>query len=404
MLIELRLNALLKELDLDYHGSRKELAESCGVHRHTIAKLCSDEMSNPSLDVLSDICRWIKHKKQNTNFDPSILPGALFGLRPTKLWRAFGKSDSVTIYLGEYKQKHEDMPNIPAHRSVARSDAEVESMIMRCLSSTETMGADRPAVHTRFIPFQYTWINPCPDVCEFELDKKRAMKVFRSGIRKRGEKESVILLGSQRVNYLVECLVAELYGCRPFAPATGVPKVPFFLCYRDFDRSVKSCFGGRDFPPGYKIRNKAEFEEACEKYRKKHGKKSAPQPMTPGTYYLRDRKGPWELCPWIPDREDAGIVIINREAVRIEMAVFGFSGPATCAVGRYLIDHPEKFWPEGSPDDADSAVTTTIKGIETGIYLCRVKFPPKNTSRQGKEEDEDYKSARVEVIPLPLWS
>lgn len=49
---------------------------------------------------------------------------------------------------------------------------------------------------------------------------------------------------------------------------------------------------------------------------------------------------------WQRKKQDAGIVIIIREAENVEMAAFGFSGRATNAIGNVLLQDSEKFWPE----------------------------------------------------------
>ncbi len=422
MQIELRLKQFLKLYGLDTHGFRKELAKACKVHRHTIGALLTNEISNPSLKVLSNICRWILVKKKSDIekglFDPSILPGALFGSRESKLWLAFGKSRWVTIYLGEYQQAHRDLPHVPAHRSVSRRDAEVASMFTGRLSSTSDMGQYRPSVHTRFIPFHYTWNQPCQEGCEFDKDRDRATRTFDREILPRNPEESVILLGSQRANYLVECTVANLFGCQPFSPASGPPVVPFYLCYRDFDRTVRSCFGGDVFPPNFEDWNPELYQKTCDEARKKKQFDKKHPPSIPGTYFLKDKEGPWDLCPWIPAKEDAGIVIIVRREGRMEMSVVGFSGSATVALGRHLIEYPWEFWPlRSDPENlteeekesdkySDKAATTTASGLEIGVYVCRVKFEPKDKSKRTGDDDdeEDYKASVEEVIPLPFWN
>jgi transcriptional regulator with XRE-family HTH domain len=424
MQIELRLKSFLKKYGLDYHGVKNELAEVCDVHRHTIGKLLKNEMSNPSLNLLSKICRWILRKKEieieNGEFDPSILPRELFGSRPAELWLAFGKSRRVTIYLGEYQQSHQDMPHVPAHRSVSRRDAEVESMFIQRLSSTEVMGANRPVVHTRFIPFHYTWkkSDGSDDTVENNVtddDRDRAIRVYERDVRKRNPNESVIMVGSQRVNYLLECQVANIFGCEPFAQALDNPKVPFYLCYRDFDHSVNSCFGGRHFPPHYETWNKADYNKICEAYEKEHGPIIDHPPSVPGTYYRLDEKGPWQHCPWTKEKEDAGIVLIVRDGDQMDVGVFGFAGSATVAVGRHLMEYPWDFWPEAIDPDTEKKkkgkkappppCTTIVGGLEIGVYLCKVEFTPKVKSRQSYDEgvEENYDVSISTVIPLPVW-
>lgn len=89
-------------------------------------------------------------------------------------------------------------------------------------------------------------------------------------------------------------------------------KVPFYLCYRAFDRQVPSCFGGLE----------------------NHVGKSGD--IRHGTYFL-DENFEWQLFEWKKKKQDAGIVNITREPDTVEMATFGFSGRATNAVGNALV-------------------------------------------------------------------
>jgi hypothetical protein len=179
------------------------------------------------------------------------------------------------------------------------------------------------------------------------------------------------MIGSQRVNYLVEYLVADLFSCEPFIPPIKVPIVPFYLCYRRFDRPVQSCFGSQTNPPG------------------KSGE------INQGTYYL-DENFEWQFLKWQRGKNDAGIVIIIHEAENIEMALFGFSGRATNAIGNALLKNSEKFWPDS---ESASGNTISIGDKEIGIYICHVKFSEESQKESGMAY-ENLENDVVDVIPL----
>ena len=390
MKVEMRLKALLQEHGLDVRGVETKMADGCGLHRQTIGKLLRNQVKNPSLEVLGRVCGWLEEH----NVPAEKLPGALFKLRPADLWQAFGDSSRVAIYLGMYAhigQEHNEQKRI-VPMSVARHDAALAAKMNQLLCSEAEMGGARPSVKTRYVPFQFS---PEPSVVGghwFEEDKKRANVIFE-GIRERAYQgrayhESAIMLGSQRVNYVVECLVADLFGCEPFEPVEDGPKVPFYVCYRKQDRPVPSCFGGRDNPPGVM------------------------GAIRPGTYYLDENKE-WKVIQWKQNVQDAGVVVIIRHADTVLMALFGCSGRATCAVGNELLYHAEEFWPNvtgvkkkvkkgekiRAPKRSSSESTLKKRGEEIGVYICQVNFrEPKDDFLTWTIED----CQRDEVIVKPL--
>jgi hypothetical protein len=135
--------------------------------------------------------------------------------------------------------------------------------------------------------------------------------------------QSCIMIASQRGNLLTEHLVSSIFGCQPFQEPARRARVPFFLRYHQRDRAVPSCFGGPGPRPGSK------------------------QQMKPGLHYVNEQRR-WTHCPWVSMERDAGIVVVAREEGvdgRVDMAVFGFSGSGTAALGKYLVTEPDKFWP-----------------------------------------------------------
>jgi hypothetical protein len=390
MEVELRLKQLLREYHLDEHGVEKDMANKCGLHRHTIAKLLKNASPNPSLPVLGKISRYLIAR----GIPSDILPGALLGGRPAGLWKAIGALDNVAIYLGMYKHiKNNNQPG-PGHMTIALHDAAAASKIREQLSMKAETGDSRPIVHWRYVPFQ---VRPASQKVAgdwFEEDKDNAKEMFKK-MKTSGDHESSILLGSQRANYLVEYLVAELFGCKPFYPNTNKePRVPFYLSYRNFDRPVPSCFGGRDLPPGLDA------------------------PKKSGVWFIND-KTDWQLYEWKRNKCGSGIVMTIRDSGSVVMALFGFSGRSTNAICNEIIKNPKVFWaaqsenPKSAEDNGNGkssgrksyARKKEFKNIvirqskEIGIYICRVSFYQADGGMKTWKE-ENYEKDEVKVTPL----
>jgi transcriptional regulator with XRE-family HTH domain len=369
MKLEWRLKQLLEQQNLYKHGVESSIAKDCGLHRHTIGKFLRNQIQCPKLEVLEKICGWLIEK----GVPADTLPGALFGVRPSGLWRAMVHSKKILIFVGEYHLKRTSIttPQASPPVSISRHDSVVSSKIIHFLSTDAELHDTRPSVKMLYVPFYFS-----PGVYDVRgegltEDKDRASRIFNNMRKDKGTGRSIILIGSQRVNYLVEYMVADLFNCEPFIPADKEPKVPVYLCYRKFDRLVPSCFGGEGNPPG----STGETGH--------------------GTYYL-DENFNWQFLEWKRKITDAGIVIITREAESVEVAAFGFSGRSTNAIGNALLQKSEYFWPENG---TGANHTVVAGGKEVGIYICQVTFSAQNT----KSEDwayENYENDVVKVIPL----
>ena len=392
MTFELRLQQVLNQYNLNRHGIEQKIARSCGLHRHTIGKIYRNEAKNPSLHVISKICGWLIEN----GVPPDILPGALLGFKPARLWQAIGKTSKVTICLGMYKhiinKNNSEKPG-PAHLTVASHDATANSKINQLLTSKEEMGNSRPTVQTRHVPFHFHRHNRQVEESLFKEDMRSTELIYQE-VLDQAPMDNVILIGSQRANYLVEHFVANLFGCSPFTPVSSRPKVPLYLRYRTYDRPVPSCFGGRDIPPGAERKNKC------------------------GIWFL-NKNGGWQLHEWEKNERDSGAVITVRSADAMQIALFGFSGRSTNAICNELIQRPENFWPEhGEEFGAEETFPgnrTTNKRMskkksplpntvvrnskEIGVYICQVEFSKSdNDAETWKEKDCDNDIVTVEPL------
>lgn len=355
MQVEIRLKKLLRQRGLDGHGITQRIAQDLRVHRHTIGKLYRNQLRYPSLEVLGAVSGWLA----NHGVPSEILPHALLGARPSELWQAVSEPGAVTLFVGESRQA--DAPGRP-WRWIAQQDAVAMANIVQFLSSPRDFAERRLEIGIEYVPFRF--VSGEREVNEEQLDedKKRARKIF-DNMRAAGCQRNAVLIGSQRINHLVELLVADIFGCEAFRPLKPRSKiVPFYLAYRQHDRVVSSCFGGPKPPPG----------------RRSAG--------APGIYFL-NKDEEWEVCPWEQDKRDAGIVIVVRDpgTAALEMAMFGFSGRGTEALGARFLHDPDAFW---SP--------VRVGAKEVAVSVCRF-----NLERAASEKGEgELHTKDVEVIRL----
>lgn len=331
MQVEIQLRKLLQRYGLDKHGVTQAMADDVGVHRHTIGKLYRGQVTNPSLKVLGSVCGWL-HRH---GVPADMLPQALFGLRPAMLREAILQPGEITLFVG-------DRPGTPpekALRWISQRDALVMAKVVQFLSNPQDVGEQLHAIRIKYVHFGFGWDRGVTKPEELEKAVRQAKGIF-DRMQKNGPQSSCVLIGSQRVNHLVEFVIADTFrGCRAFhAPRSGAQGAPIYLKYREDDRALPSCFGGHKYPPGCKCKD------------------------GPGIYYI-DKDEKWVSCPWKGKESDAGVVIVVREpsTTSLMLALFGFSGRGTEAVGEQLLRQPDSFWP-----------LVQVKGKDAGIFICRV--------------------------------
>lgn len=339
--IEIRLKQILKQQGWYHHGSVTEIAEYCGVHRHSIGRLMRNDSAQPSLRLLGKICDYLVAK----GYKAKQLPQDLFGVRASALWRAIAAPGRVCVYVARYWEKVNESTVI--RKWVAHSDATVLTKIAEKLSRQTALEDVPTTVETEYIPFEFTLKAGQKQL----LEGQEAAKDVYEKIRNRVTPETSILLGSQRANYLVEYFVSDLFHTKAFEPPKGTEiRVPFYTRYREIDRMVRSCFGGRGAPPGYRGR------------------------ATPGVYYLNE-DGAWEVAEWVEQERDAGVLILVREpaSTSLVIAAFGFSGRGTEGIGEQMVKGAEEFWRPG----------IKAEGREVAAYVCRFEFQKDAKAKEG---------------------
>lgn len=358
MQIEIRLRALLRKYHLNVHGVQEELAKFCKCHRHSIGKLLRNDAQNPSLETLGKVSEWLGARIPSEQF-----PQALFGAKPAKLWSMITEAAKATVYLGEYHEIASDPDTSPgAVRWLSRRDVEVVGALTRAFSTPARTGGHQPVMVMKYVPVRYAIHANLPKR-ELKKDIKYSEAVFRQ-MRREPNHEVSLVIGSQRVSHVTELLVSDVFHCPPFKPVKGpTPGAPFHLVFRGRDRIVPSCFGGLKNPPGRKGR------------------------IVPGIYFLGARSQ-WDHCPWVSRETDGGIVITSYEpsSKSLELALFGFSGRGTEALGRALVDDSEPFWGH----------EVAANGRLVGVYVCRFNLAERIIPDQG----EVTEAKDLEVIPL----
>ena len=357
MKIEFRIKEKLGDFQRLRHGVVKEIASESKIHRHTIARLCRNEVRVVSFETLEKLCDWF----HEIGVPRDQLLGGLLGFRRSALWEAIASPGRVTLYLGEY---WEEKPAAAAWRWVARRDSSVHGQMVKWLSTEGDSEIKVPEIGSVYVPFRYGSGKVRAKRKQLEQDVDHARTIFEE--MRQGGQYSNILIGSQRANYLVELLVADLFGCEPFKPASG--KTPFYTVYRETDRLVPSCFGGRRLP----------------------GRSGS---VAPGLY-VRAEDHTWHAHPCVEDQKDAGLVITVYDpgTGSLDLVVLGFSGRSTEAIGAKLVDKPDAFWsvePDGKARTNDA--------MEVGVNVVTVTQQPEKT----EDGNGEHRRTKAVVTELP---
>lgn len=319
MNVSLDVLGLLRRHDLTTRGAITELSDVLQLSRQGTSRLVNGHVRSISYDHLGAICDWILEKaREKPGLRRALrreLPGALF--RFPGLWEELLSADRLILSLGErcaYSGGHTG-PATRKTRWVSGADAEVAVDLIQKLRDD---GA----------PFEFEWkIVPFrspydPQELDPNLraeDEKRAQRHYAELAN--GDEFVKLYVGSQRVNMLVECLVADLGGVDPFRSGDHSERVPFFLRYREPGAAFpESCFGGPERP------------------------ESIDRDDAPGLYFKSMDLDRWTHLPSLHFR-DAGLLIVARRGGgrRVDVALFGCSGAGTRALGRLFVESPGLF-------------------------------------------------------------
>ncbi len=347
MEVSINLRQVLRDYGLDTHGIINTLAAELAINRDTASRLCSGKATSISFAHLGRLCTWLAARK----VPEERLPAILFERQRATLWESLGRhSDRITIYLGEYQTMLNDQVT---GRWISRRDSQVAANLIKVLSQKRPMN-ELSALELSYVPFHYSPHDPHVDLTNLEEDIRKNAEIFNQ-MKHSSRPESSIIIGSQRVNYQLEFFLADLFNCPAFPRSPGKKPVPLFSVYRKLDQNTPSCFGGTKNP--YIDRSRQQ----------------------PGIHYMRDT-GRWGICPWIQDKQDAAVVITvnDHERRSITLAVFGYTGRATEAVGDLLVTCPDLFWPPA----------TQVNRKEVGLYIYQFKYTATGKTEPATSRDK----------------
>jgi DNA-binding Xre family transcriptional regulator len=354
MEVKMRLEKLLQEYHLYYRGIRQDMARDLGLHRQTVSKMFNGQIGTISTSTLSSICTWLIDR----GVPSRVLPAALFGHGRGKLWQEFAGKEKCSLFIGEYHEPRE--PEV-VWKWLSRSDTIALGIFAQQLSMPQEENVGSPGLFFEYIPFHYPLQSY--DVRQEPLaqDIQRSGNIFNKMLTDKNT--SSILIGSQRVNYLLEHFVANLFKCSPFTSHEQI-RIPWYTVYRESDHLVPSCFGGKVRPGG------------------------GSQCSEPGLHYI-DEKGKWVAFPWHMHKQDGGVVIIVRDHEKdtISMAVLGFGGVTTEAIARITVLQEERF--------VEPQWETSSR--EIGVFICLVKY---QANRLPGEVEETVTPTGYEIIPM----
>jgi hypothetical protein len=250
-------------------------------------------------------------------------------------------------------------PNIAEPRSINAYDAYLSATFIRQLTANKTQ-----------LP---------PDVeqclCRSYLDKQHETEIFAEAktlhdrFRNGSGSRALVCIGSVKSLPLSECVLANLFGVKPFKPRDKDRRpqarpIPVFFRYRENDVAPPSAFGGRHFPLPEAFRQAGI------------------------AYELDDKR--WDFCP-ISETQDAAMVFyVNHPAKEtVELVLAGFSGRATGAIATGLSELVGQLWPP----------TYRQPNLQVGAFIVRYEFPPPST-RHTEQHPILVEPTNVKVVPL----
>lgn len=361
MEVKIALKEFLKKHNMNRHGVIQEIADDIGLNRRTISKLYHGTTPTVTLDTLSQLSTWLNEH----GVAASELPAGLFSTGRTSLWQTIAKQGKATFYVGEYQRV--EKPSA-AWRWISRRDAAVATNFVQQLSMGSDFGPSPPQLNFQYVPLRFPLASY--DISKEPLsgDISRTSRIYERMLNNSSFTSSIII-GSQRVNYLMEFFVADLFGCKPFVQIKERPAFPFFFVYRERDHKIPSCFGALKNP-----------------FRRKDA-------SVAGLHYFEVDRRKWITCPWKEQKKDAGVIIsiYDHSTKSVTIAVFGFSGRATDALGRQIILKEHLFWPP----------YLEHKGKEIGVFICRLDFPAKSYL-SGQEDFISTESCEIKKISAKI--
>ncbi|MGH7134652.1 MAG: hypothetical protein ACREHD_02870, partial [Pirellulales bacterium] len=215
------------------------------VERHTVAALLKNEVKYLSLEVLGPLCEYLI----DLGVPAAILPGALFELVPGGFMEMLANSRDLAFCLGQ--RRHETWPG---QDFVVATDSQLQSellaRILRCRRPADEaappVAAGESADYHRLHQFFLT--APERDSPEQWTAVFGAAREHYDRVDAQGADTALIALGSNKVNSMVELILASAFAATPFESQDEVahPRdraCPLMFRYRQRDPKPASCCG-----------------------------------------------------------------------------------------------------------------------------------------------------------------
>ncbi len=360
MKIEFCLQELIKKHNINSYGLQRKLAEKTKKHTQTIAKIVNNQASALSVETLEIICEWLV----DNGVPAKDLPQALFKQTSYGLFDALTHKKNMIVYLGESCQQSPDKG--PAIRWISRRDAQVENLIVKELSRQSAP----LTIETRYVSATFKYHPEMNYEAEAAKDIENS-RVLYQDMAGRVDQSAMVLIGSQRANYLVEHYIANMFHCRPFQPtANPGEEVPFYIRFRSKDPNLASVFGGAELPGGYD----EDTDEAG--------------------ILFRNTENKWVFWPWEEKKQYVALAIVEYTPgpQNIVVCLFGFSGMATELVGECLVRQEiDGLWPP----------RIQIKKKKYSIVLCKFTVPEGFDLENNKDFnliDKEFVSLNHEIV------
>ena len=330
------------------------------LDRHAVSAMLHNEVKYLSLETLGHICDYLVTE---LGMPTASLPGALFELVPESFMEMLVKSRDMAFCLG-----HRTNEAWVGQDFVVANDSHLQSellaQVLRCKRPAEEAieedaqheSADYHRLHQFFVaaPSERATAAQWSEACN-------AARKCHRWLNEKAAGKALIALGSNKVNLVVELILARAFSATPFESQDNVALAqeracPLMFRYRERDPKPPSFCGGMTL---------ARKEKAAR----------------PGIYY-ETKDGEWKCCPCedpSDEREtsDAAFVCyLHRPNLsQVELACGGFSGRATGALATLLEPIVRKLQP---PQFAGP--------YEVGLFIVTFKFPPGAVHSAAKPE------------------
>ena len=225
-------------------GIISNMSKYMGIHANTMGKYFSgNDLQSVSLEHLTKILDYLKTVK---GIATNLPEGLLYDDSMWEVWRDL----RTTFFLGFHTT--EEAGNV-FERWISPNDHHAQSSLAAHLSQQQQ--------HANLISEMFVEFDRGSDVDSqqaIECEMQRTFEEFfpdlsavlypHEGSKWHRALTANCLIGSQKVNGLLNYFVASLYGHPNPLRVSDTPTIPFFMVPRPTDHKFISCFGGKEIP------------------------------------------------------------------------------------------------------------------------------------------------------------